>query len=312
MSDWSTDESGAGWSDDESDAGWEATGSETGRSDDRSETEWGTDKTDVEWAADQFETETGSQRLPGRHILPSLRWSVRVLRESPFLLVVALVAGSVELFVLQSSLELFAVGGDLLRWSVLFLDIALVAALAAVVAEDTLEDRHRTVVAQFGAFFGSLPALLVTITIFAVPLYFGVFLPISFFPMVGLVLGVVLGGYLLALFPVVVPAVVLDRSIGQGRTAFAEDRLSAVGLLSLLFVGHAPLGLLSPTLAEPVLAAVLAVWAGVVTAVVSLAYTRMYVIYCPKKQRQSGRQGGGMPREMDGRHGMWQQKSDGA
>ncbi|WEL22078.1 hypothetical protein HBNXHr_2024 [Halorhabdus sp. BNX81] len=294
MSDWSADESDGGWSDD------------------RPETERGTHETDVEWAADESETEPEQQRLPGRHLLPTLRWAVRILRESPFLVVVALVASSVELFVLQSSLELFVVGGDLLRWGVLFLDIALVAALAAVVAEDALEDRHRTVVAQFGAFLGSLPALFVTITIFAVPLYFGVFLPSSFFPIVGLVVGVILGGYLLALFPVVVPAVVLDRSVRQGRTAFAEDRFSAVGLLSLLFLGHAPLGLLPPALAEPVLAMVLAVWAGVVTAVVTLAYTRIYVIHCPKKQRQSGSQGGGIPREMEGRHGMWQQQSDGA
>ncbi|WEL18198.1 hypothetical protein SVXHr_2038 [Halorhabdus sp. SVX81] len=294
MSDWSADESDGGWSDD------------------RPETERGTHETDVEWAADESGMETEQQRLPGPQVLPTFRWAVSVLRESPFLVTVALIASSVELFVLQSPVELFAVGGDLLRWGVLFLDLALVAALAAVVAEDAFEDRHRTVVAQLGAFLESLPAVLLTAILFGFPILFAISFLISAGYLPYKLVIAVLGGYLMAELLVVVSAVVLDRSMRQGRTAFAESRLAALGLLLVLTLGHAPIVLLSPTLAEPVLAMVLAVWAGVVTAVVSLAYTRIYVIHAPKKQRQSGSQGGGIPREMEGRHGMWQQQSDGA
>jgi len=291
---------------------WSPDGSDGGWSEDRPETEWGTHETDVEWAADESETKTEQQQLPGPRVLPTFRWAVSVLRESPFLLVVALVASSVTLVALQSPVELFAVGGDLLRWGVLFLDIALVAALAAVVAEDTFEDRHRTVVAQLGAFLESLPAVLLTAILFAFPILFGVSFLLSDGYLPYKLVIAVLGGYLMAELLVVVSAVVLDRSMRQGRTAFAESRLAALGLFLVLTLGHAPIVLLSPTLAEPVLAMVLAVWAGVVTAVVSLAYTRIYVIHGPKKQRQSGSQGGGIPREMEGHHGMWQQQSDGA
>ncbi|ERJ06043.1 hypothetical protein HLRTI_001939 [Halorhabdus tiamatea SARL4B] len=293
MSDRSVDESDGGWSGDGSDTAREATESKTG------------------WSEDGSETETEQQRLPGRHILATLRWAVGVLRASPLLVVVALVASSVELFIFQSEMELFVAFSGLPRWGISFFGIVAVGAVAGVVAVDALEDRHRTVVARLGAFLESLPAVLFTAIIFAFPILFGVSFLISDGYLPYKLVIAVLGGYLLAEFLVVVPAVVLDRSMRQGRTAFAESRLAALGLLLVLTLGHAPIVRLSPTLAEPVLAIVLAVWAGVVTAVVTLAYTRIYVIYCPKKQRQSGHQGG-MPQEMEGRHGMWQQQSDGA
>jgi len=256
MNDWSPGESEVEWSDD---------GAETG---------WGSDETDVGLEANESQTE--QQRFVGRHLLPTLRWSVRALRRSPFLIAVALVVSALETFVLNSPTQLLAVVPDPVRWLASVFGIMLVGAFAAVLVEDTRKERHRSSFAQVVAVVRSLPALLVTFAVFSVPLYFFVFLPAVAIPFAGPAFGLVVGTYLGSMFLFVVPAVVLDQSITQGHVAFAETRRRAIALFAMLVLGHVPLAVLPPSLATLPIMAGFALVAGVLTGILTLASARMY------------------------------------
>lgn len=283
---------------------WSSSDSETGRDDDDSNTEWGeSGGPDGEWAED--EPAQPREAFVGRRPIATVQWAARFLRESPIILLLAVAASSLELFAPQSDLQLFTIAGGLLRGGVSVLGLAIVVAVTAVVTEDSLADRKRSLLEQGLAVVRSLPALLVTLVGFFLVFYFGVYLPSIVIPILGLVFGLSVGVYFASLFLVVVSAVVLDQSVGQGRGAFAGARLLVAGIFVVLVVGHAPLVVGSPTLAEPVLAIGLVAWAGLLTAVSAVASTRVYIANCPAKSSHTGAgmaQSRGQP---VGRTGMW-------
>ncbi|MFW5956038.1 MAG: hypothetical protein ACOCQY_01415 [Halorhabdus sp.] len=207
-------------------------------------------------------------RFSGNRVWPTLQWAAAVLVRSPVLIVVAIVA---------SSLELFFSDGDPLRWLASAVAVLLVTALAAIVAEDALDGRDRAVVSRLKDAVVALPRLAIAFALFVVALFFGAFLPIALIRFLGVLLAFAVVLYLLALFSIVFPAVVIDGSMSDGRAAFVDNRLLVVGLLIVVAIARAPVALVSPTLEEPVIAVALAVWAGVLTGLSTLAYARVYL-----------------------------------
>jgi len=216
-------------------------------------------------------------RFSGIRVWPTLQWAAAVLARSPLLIAVAIVS---------SSLELFFSDGDPLRWLASVGAFLLVTALGTIVAGDALDGRDRAVAGRVKDAVVALPRLAVAFVLFVVALFFGAFLPILIIRFFGAILAVIVVLYLLALFSIVFPAVVIDGSMSDGRAVFVDNRLVVVGLLLVVAIGRAPVTLVAPTLEEPVIAVALAVWAGVLTGLSTLAYARVYLA---NRSRASGR-----------------------
>lgn len=205
----------------------------------------------------------------GRQVWPTVQWAAAVLRQSPLLVAISIVA---------SGLELFAAEGDPVRSLVSLVGMLFVTALAAIVAEDADAEEGRSLAEQIRVAVAALPRLALVFLGFFVVLFFGVFLPIFFVRVLGMIIAIVVIVYLVTMFNIVLPAVIVDSSISAGRAVFANNRLLAFGLLVVIAVGRLPTQIVSPTPADPILATVLVVWAGVLSALSGLAYAKVYLV----------------------------------
>lgn len=221
-------------------------------------------------APDESDSTAIQVRFAGDRVWPTLRWAAAVLRRSPILLVAAIVASSAELVVAE---------GDPIRWFASLLAALLVTAFVAIVAKDAVDGRKRSTVERARTAVSSLPLLALTLVIFLFLLLVGVILPIVFIRFFGVIIALIVAIYLVALIQIILPAVVLDGSITEGRAAFADSRVLVFGLLVVVAIARAPITLISPTPAEPRVAAILAVWAGRLNALSGLAYARVYIAH---------------------------------
>jgi len=212
----------------------------------------------------------------GYRVFPTVKWAISFLVRSPLFLAVALAAGGAEVLLGE---------GTLLRWLVSATSVLLVTALAAITVEDAVTESTRTRVDRLLAALSALPSLVKAIVTLAVVAFVGVLVPIVFIRLLGVFIAIVVFFYLIALFEVVFPAVVLDGSMSAGWDAFRRSKLVVFGLLVVFAAGRFPISYLSPTLADPVIAVALAGWSGLLTGISTLAYARVYIAQRPAPKR---------------------------
>lgn len=212
----------------------------------------------------------------GYRVFPTVKWAIAFLVRSKLFLAVALAGGAAEILLGE---------GTLLRWLVSATSVLLVTALAAIVVEDAVTEPTRTSGERLLAAVSALPRLLKAIVTLAVVAFVGVLLPIMFIRFLGVLIALVVMLYLIALFEVVFPAVVIDGSMSAGWEAFARAKFAVFGLLIVFMIGRMPISLISPTVADPVHGVGLAGWSGLLTGISTLAYARVYIEHRPAARR---------------------------